>query len=194
MKPLLLCCVFIFLMIKANAQKINTDTTTKKTNDTIKVSDTSTYIPQKYRNIHKRIPELACFLSLCIPGAGQVYNKQYLKGELLFGVFTISVAALEIYTDNYNANQNAKALAAFHANHDYTYQGPSHTVRVALITPLLVAYFCSVIDAPVSASYLNRTYHLGKKKKEFTSLHISPDLINAGIGNKYDAGISLILR
>lgn len=191
-KLLPFCLLFIFLTVKIHAQQVKTDTTVKAP-DTGR-SDSSTHIPPKYRNIHKRSRVLACVLSLCVPGAGQVYNKQYLKGGLLFGVFTISAAALEIYTYNYNVNQNAKALAAFHANHQYMYQSPSHTVKVALITPVLVAYFCSVIDAPVSASYLNRTYHLGKKKKEFTSLHISPGLINAGIGNKYDAGFSLVLR
>jgi len=189
---LLLCFLLIILTVKIHAQQSGWDTIVSQP-DTSK-SDSAVHVPLKYRNIHKRSPILGCFLSLCIPGAGQVYNKQYLKGELLFGVFTISVAALEIYTYNYNANQNAKALAAFHANHDYTYQGTSHTVKVALITPLLVAYFCSAVDAPVSASYLNRTYHLGKKKKEFTSLHISPNLINAGAVNKYDAGVSLVLR
>lgn len=167
-KPLLLlCCVFIFLTIKANAQKLNTDTT--------KVSDTSTYVPPKYRNIHKRSPVLACVLSLYIPGAGQVYNKQGLKGGILFGVSAVSFGAAEIY----------------HANHLFH---PDDAVTVVLLLPFFAAYVYSAIDAPVSAMYLNHTYHLGKKKKEFTSLHISPGLINAGIGNKYDAGVSLILR
>ena len=175
MKKLLLCCVFIFLMIKANAQKINTDSPVKKTNDTTKVSDTSTYIPPKYRNIHKRSPVLACFLSLYIPGLGQVYNKQVLKGSVLFGISAISLGAAEIhYTNN-----------ILH---------PNDGVTAALLIPLFAAYVYSAIDAPVTASYLNRTYHLGKKKKEFTSLHISPGLINAGTSNKFDAGISLILR
>jgi hypothetical protein len=174
-KPLLLCCVFIFLMINANAQKIKTDTTIKKTNDTTKVSDTSAYVPLKYRNIHKRSPVLACFLSLYITGLGQVYNKQVLKGGVLFGVTVISFGAAEVY----------------HANHVLH---PDDGITVALLVPFFAAYVYSAIDAPVTASYLNRTYHLGKKKKGFTSLHISPSLINAGIGNKFDAGLSLILR
>lgn len=174
-KPLLICCVFVFLMIKANAQKINSDTTIKKNNDTAQVSDTSTYVPPKYRNIHKRSPILACVLSLYIPGAGQVYNKQVAKGIVLFGISAISLGAAEIhYTNN-----------VLH---------PNDGVTAALLVPLFAAYIYSAIDAPVSAVYLNNTYHLGKKKKEFTSLHISPNLINAGMGNKYDAGVSLILR
>ncbi len=175
MKPLLLCCIFIFLTITANAQKINIDTSTKKLNDTIKASDTSTYIPPKYRNIHKRSPVLACFLSLYITGLGQVYNKQYLKGGVLFGVTVFSFGAAEIY-------------------HSNNISHPHDGITAGLLVPFFAAYVYSAIDAPVTASYLNRTYHLGKKKKEFTSLHISPGLINAGIGNKYDAGFSLILR
>jgi len=175
MHKLLICCCFLFLIIKANAQNINTDIATKKTNDTTKVSDTSAYVPLKYQNIHKRSPVLACVLSLYIPGAGQVYNKQCLKGGVLLGISAISLGAAEIYhTDN--------------VSH------PHDGVTVALLVPLFAAYVYSAIDAPVTASYLNRTYHLGKKKKEFTSLHISPNLINAGTGNKFDAGISLILR
>ena len=176
MKPLLLlCCVFIFLMIKANAQKINTDTTIKITNDTTKASDTSTYIPPKYRNIHKRSPILACFLSLYLPGAGQVYNKQVAKGIIILGVLSLSLGAAEVYHAN-------------NVNH------PHDAVTAALLVPFFAAFVYSAIDAPITASYLNRTYHLGKKKKEFTSLHMSPGLINARMGNKYDAGFSLILR
>lgn len=175
MKPLLLCCIFIFLTIKTNAQKISTDTATKKNNDTTKASDTSTYIPQKYRNIHKRSPVLACVLSLYLPGAGQVYNKQVSKGVGILGVLSLSFGATEVY----------------HAN-NVTH--PHDAVTAVLLLPFFAAYIYSAIDAPITASYLNRTYHLGKKKKEFTSLHIGPGLISAGIGNKFDAGISLILR
>jgi len=175
-KPLLLlCCVFIFLTIKANAQTINADTSIKKPTDTTKVSDTSAFVPLKYRNIHKRSPVLACFLSLYITGLGQVYNKQVLKGSILFGVSAISFGAAEIY-------------------HGDNVAHPHDGVTIALLVPFFAAYLYSAIDAPVTASYLNRTYHLGKKKKEFTSLHISPGLINAGTSNKFDAGISLILR
>jgi len=162
-------------MINANAQKINIDTTIKKSIDTTKASDTSTYIPLKYRNIHKRSPVLACVLSLYIPGAGQVYNKQVAKGIVLLSVCSLSIGVAEVY----------------HANN---VSHPHDGVTAALLVPLFVAFVYSAIDAPVTASYLNRIYHLDKKKREFTSLHISPGLINAGIGNKYDAGISLILR
>ena len=150
MKPLLLlCCFFIFLMIKANAQKLNTDTSTKKTNDTTKASDTAAYVPPKYRNIRKRSPILACASSLYLPGAGQIYNKQVLKGIVIFGALTFSFGAAEVY----------------HAN-NVTH--PHDGVTAALLVPFFAAYVYSAIDAPVSASYLNRTYHLGKKKKEFT--------------------------
>jgi len=175
MKPLLLCCFFIFLTIRANAQQINTDTAIKKNSDTTKASDTSTYVPPKYRNIHKRSPVLACFLSLYLPGAGQVYNKQTLKGIVILGVLSFSFGAAEVY----------------HAN-NVTH--PNDGVTAALLIPFFAAYVYSAIDAPVTASYLNRTYHLGKKKKEFTSLQFSPNVINTGLGNKLTAGVSLVLR
>ena len=167
MKPLLLCCIFIFLTIKANAQKIN--------KDTAKASDTSTYIPPKYRNIHKRSPVLACFLSLYLPGAGQVYNKQVLKGIVIFGALSLSFGAAEVY----------------HANN---VDHPHDDVTAALLVPAFAAVVYSIIDAPITASYLNRTYHLGKKKKEFTSLNFSPNIINTGVANRFTAGVSLVLR
>lgn len=71
---------------------------------------------------------------------------------------------------------------------------PHDAVTAALLVPFFAAYVYSAIDAPIAASYLNHTYNLGKKKKEFSSLHINPDLINAGTYNKFDAGFSLVLR
>jgi TM2 domain-containing membrane protein YozV len=118
---------------------------------------------------------LACFLSLYITGLGQVYNKQVLKGSVLFGVTVFSFGAAEIYHSNNIAH-------------------PHDAVTAGLLLPFFAAYIYSAIDAPVTASYLNRTYHLGKKKKEFTSLQFSPNVINTGAGNKLTAGVSLVLR
>jgi hypothetical protein len=97
-----------------------------------------------------------------------------LKGAIVFGTAAVSFGAARIY---YNSNKTH----------------PHDGVTVALLVPMGVAYVYSVIDAPVTASWLNRTYHLRKKKRGLTTLHIEPGLINAS-PDHYTAGLNLVLR
>ena len=169
----ILCCVFCGFVINVYAQQTNSSTRATAT-DTVKNLPDSVFVPLKYCDIHKRSPVLACALSLFIPGLGQVYNKQVGKGAILFGISAISLGAASIHYAN----------NVLH---------PHDGATVALLVPLFAAYVYSAIDAPVTASWLNKTYHLGKQKRSFTSLHISPGLINTS-SSKYAGGISLILR
>jgi hypothetical protein len=87
----------------------------------------SLIVPLKYSNIHRRILVLACALSLYIPGLGQIYNKQVLKGGIVFGVAALSLGSAEVY----------------HADNG----GPKHhAVTAALLAPLIAAYLYAAID------------------------------------------------
>jgi hypothetical protein len=169
-KKLCLCCCLCILLSFAHAQQVGTS----QAADSIKNTPDSVFVPLKYCDIHRRSPVLACLLSLGIPGLGQVYNKQVLKGAIVFGTAAVSFGAAGIY---YNSNKTH----------------PHDGVTVALLVPMAVAYVYSVIDAPVTASWLNRTYHLRKKKRRLTTLHIEPGLINAS-PDHYTAGLNLVLR
>jgi hypothetical protein len=123
---------------------------------------------------------LACVLSLYIPGLGQLYNKQELKAGIVFGTWALSFGAAEVYASRSISPYN-------NANR------PNDAVTAALLLPFAAATIYSVIDTPITASRLNRTYHLGKKKRSLSTLSIEPGLMNLS-PEHYAAGVSLILK
>jgi hypothetical protein len=173
MKKLFLCGWLCLLLCSAHAQQAGAGHAVNNA-DTVSSTPDSVFVPLKYCDIHRRSPVLACLLSLYIPGLGQVYNKQALKGGILFGTFAVSFGAAEIYYANNKAH-------------------PHDGVTVALLLPMAAAFGYSIVDAPVTASWLNRTYHLGKKKRGLTTLHIEPGLMSMS-PDHYTAGLSLVLR
>jgi len=170
MKKLSLSSCFCVLLFAARAQQT----------DTAKTAD-SVYVPLKYCNVHKRSPVLACLLSVYVPGLGQVYNKQGVKAAIVFGTFALSFGAAEAYVGDHRINPYNSA------------HRPNDAITAALLVPMLASYVYAVVDAPVTANWLNKTYHLGKKKRPLTSLHIEPGLINLS-PERYTAGLSLVLR
>jgi hypothetical protein len=187
MKNITLSCCLCLLVLVAHAQRTNTSAKVFNA-DTLNKSADSAFIPLKYRNIHKRSPVLACLLSVYIPGLGQVYNKQYFKGGILFGTFAVSFVAAEIYV---NSNRSF-----YPTNHIYTrndIRHPNDAVTAALLLPMAASVIYSIVDAPITASWLNRTYHLGKKKHNLSILSIEPGLVNLS-PDRYRAGVNLILR
>jgi len=131
-------------------------------------------VPLRYQNCRERSPILAGVLAVLFPTAGQIYNKQYAKAGAIWGVAFVTTIGTFGSWSNHN----------FHSN---------GTTSIFLTLLVLDGTF-ALVDAPLSSIYLNEKYHLGHKKRSFSSLHISPDLINAGTSNKFDAGLSLILR
>ncbi len=166
--------VFIVLLLSLCVLTAQAQQNGAASADTSKAKADTTSIPLKYQNIHKRSPVLACALSLYIAGLGQMYNKQYLKGGVLLGVWALSFGAAEVYHSNNTSH-------------------PHDGVTVALLVPFFASYIYSAIDAPVTASYLNKTYHLGKKKRALSSLSISPGFMNTA-QSRYAGGVSLVLR
>jgi hypothetical protein len=180
MKELCLSACFCLLFFNVHAQSAKASPQVFNADTASKVAD-SVYVPLKYCDVHKRSPVLACLLSASIPGLGQVYNKQVLKGSILFGTAVLSFSAAEIYYSGHSINP---------------YNGrnrPQDAVTAALLVPMAAAYVYSIIDAPVTASWLNRTYHLRKKKRPLTTVHIEPGLMNLS-PDRYTAGLNLVLR
>ncbi|MFB9845265.1 DUF5683 domain-containing protein [Mucilaginibacter ginsenosidivorans] len=168
-KLFLSACLCLSLFI-AHAQHI----------DTAKTAD-SVYVPLKYCDIHKRSPVLACLLSVYIPGLGQVYNKQGLKAGIVFGTFALSFGAAEIYHSSHTINPYNTA------------HRPNDAVTAALLLPMAAAYIYAVIDAPVTANWLNKTYHLAKKKRSLAAFNLQPGIINSS-PDHFTVGLNLVLR
>src|ERR1700744_195883 len=164
-------CLFALITIKANAEK----TAVTDTAGYIAAPDTALVrVPLRYRDCNRRSPVLAGVLAILLPTAGQIYNKQYLKAGAIWLVATVSTIGL------------------VGTSFDHHFHGNGATDAYAVILVADAVY--SIVDGPLSAIHLNEKYHLGQKRRQFSSLQISPGLINAGIGNKYDAGFSLVLR
>jgi len=170
MSKLFLCCCFLFLAAHVNAQQANSADTLYR----LKTTDTAlTSVPLRYQNCRGRSPVLAGVLALWLPTAGQLYNKQYIKFAAIWAVATGSTIGFERTCFNHNLRDNAGADI--------------------FLTLILADALYSIIDAPISAVYLNHKYHLGKKPRNFASLHISPDMVSEGAGDKFAPGVSLIL-
>jgi hypothetical protein len=169
-KKLLLSASFCLLLFAAHAQQI----------DTAKTTD-SVYVPLKYCDVHKRSPILAGLLSVAVPGLGQVYNKQGVKAAIVFGTFALSFGAAEAYVGDHRVDP-------YNSKHR-----PNDAVTVALLVPMLVSYVYAVVDAPVTANWLNKTYRLRKKKSGLSALSIQPGIINSS-PDHYTVGLNVALR
>jgi len=65
-------------------------------------NDSSKVVINDTSNILKHSPQKAAFLSACLPGLGQAYNKKYWKIPIVYaGIGTITVLAIS-NTNNYN--------------------------------------------------------------------------------------------
>jgi hypothetical protein len=169
-KKLFLSACLCLSLFAAHAQKI----------DTAKTID-SVYVPLKYCNVHKRSPVLACLLSVYIPGLGQVYNKQGVKAAIVFGTFALSFGAAEIYYASHTVNP-------YNTGHR-----PHDAVTAALLLPMAAAYLYAIVDAPVTANWLNKTYHLTKRKRSLAAFSVQPGIINSSPYH-YAVGLNLVLR
>jgi hypothetical protein len=104
----------------------------------------------------RREPAVAALLSLAIPGAGQIYNGQTGKGVLQFGAAVVGLAAF--------------SGAAYDAE-ELTYAGLGLALGVSL---------WSLIDAPVTASKMNRERGYSKADPAEPPMALSLANIRAG--------------
>lgn len=97
-----------------------------------------TSVPTKVR----KEPVVACALSIFLPGAGQLYNGEVAKGVIMFGAFIIGASLM--------------MAALTEEIVDWNYEKESHPDLALGTLILLGAWLWSVIDAPISASRINR--------------------------------------
>jgi len=93
--------------------------------------------------VSQKSPALACVLSLLVPGLGQVYNGEIIKG-LLFATGVVAGTYLLVFSGG-----------------DFEHE--SSTSEPLFYTGMIVAgvsYLWSIIDAPVSASRINEERRL----------------------------------
>ncbi|MEQ9440293.1 MAG: hypothetical protein RIG62_14660 [Cyclobacteriaceae bacterium] len=110
----------------------------------------------KYANANPREPLLAGVLSLIIPGAGQVYNKQYGKGIAMFGANVASwVLAANSVVNTYD----------YDALYNGYYEEPDNTGTFVWLGLAVATNLYSVIDAAVSANKINERYGLISRLK-----------------------------
>lgn len=102
----------------------------------------------------RKEPVVACALSIFVPGLGQCYNGQYAKGVLMFVLFVFGgfVMVLSSIGDIMDSNRDE----AIH---------PGGTLAAIIF---FGTWLWSVIDAPISASRINR-------KNGWTSLDLIDD-------------------
>ena len=139
----------------------NTSSTEQRTN--VKSSPVSS--GQNQTEYRHRSPAGAFWLSFLYPGIGQFYNGQVGKGVVMSVLFTgsfVTMAAIGSSTDS----------SGYISDSDATVVGVSAIVLVG-------TYIWSLIDAPVSASAINRrnqplSWNLGKERK----LSIVPDVLS----------------
>ncbi len=124
---MVLACLCLFLC--ANAQ------------DTVKAKD----------------PGLAWFMSLVVPGAGQYYNGQYVKGGIMTGIWAGSITGFSIAL--YRSN---------HRDHGEEYMCHHEDTGLALSSMFVfvLVELWAMIDAPIVSNKIN-------KKNRLT---VTPDL------------------
>ena len=98
----------------------------------------------------RKEPLLAGFLSYIIPGAGQIYNKQYEKAFGVVAVMAYSIVMMD------QASRVGNATIAISSGFAFT-----------------GAYVYSFVDAMLSAKKINRTIELQLTKN--TSMSLKPD-------------------
>ncbi len=111
-------------------------------------------------------PGGAFALSLMIPGAGQAHNGQWGKGALMLGGGLVSVGAAVAGSDECDSSDDCALFTAG-------------------LVGMIGVWVWSMIDAPVSASSINRKMDAGE-----VALEIGPQLIAPNRGSL--VGLSLL--
>jgi len=109
-------------------------------NEIARITREKSHVTRPSASVHsKKHPVLAWFVSLLLPGGGQFYNGEVGKGALMLGAFTVGyVLALSSLDDDTWEND-----------------GPDVSAQAGAIIAL-GTWLWSMIDAPVSASKINR--------------------------------------
>ncbi len=99
-----------------------------------------------------RQPALAFLLSLVMPGLGQLYNGQIVKGGILLGIMLAGLSLFMLIGDAKTALQN---MIAFVVNPSRM-RGDISQVHLLITLALFIVWVYAILDAPLSAVARNR--------------------------------------
>lgn len=95
------------------------------------------------RDIKRKEPGLACLLSILVAGGGQVYNEEYGKAALYFGVAVLNgVLFLSKIEEDWRGRAHI----------------PEHKRSMAILNLVgwAAVYIAQIVDAPISANRINK--------------------------------------
>jgi TM2 domain-containing membrane protein YozV len=97
--------------------------------------------PHKYRTASRRKPGLALFLSLMMPGLGQLYNQEFVKAGILFGTLILLIVSYGLFQAPYPTTVTIT---------DFLKYTNGFVQAIGIMT--LGAYIYGIADAVVSAN------------------------------------------
>lgn len=164
-------------------------------NDSIKQK---TNLPKQ--KIKKHSPKTATILSLCLPGAGQVYNKKswWWKVPVIFGVGGSLLYGGIFYQQQYNDFRAAYIERLNYGTNTSAYYNRYQTPTLQVIRDsyrdardqcyvwFVVVYALQVLDAAVEAHFIDFNMN------ENVSLKIQPQMNMVGLN--YTTGLQVTLK
>jgi tetratricopeptide (TPR) repeat protein len=99
-----------------------------------------------------RRPSLAFLLSFVMPGLGQIYNGQFVKGAILLGLTLLGFILFLLMGDAHTALQNMLAFLVNPAR----MRGSISSLHLFIILILFSVWLYGIIDAPLSAAARSR--------------------------------------
>ncbi len=99
-----------------------------------------------------RQPALAFLLSLVMPGLGQLYNGQIVKGGILLGIMLAGLSLFMLIGDAKTALEN---MIAFVVNPSRM-RGDISQAHLLITLALFIVWVYAILDAPLSAAARNR--------------------------------------
>jgi TM2 domain-containing membrane protein YozV len=121
----------------------------------------------------RKEPAVAALLSLVIPGAGQVYNGQTGKGIIQFVLAAGGMATYIVFEKGYD-------YSYYGGYDDYYKETGNETVSYLGLGVAVGASLWSLIDAPVTASKMNRERGYSKVDPPKPAVNLSLANIRAG--------------
>lgn len=112
--------------------------------------------PQKFAEAPKH-PLLSFILSALVPGLGQIYNKELVKGAIILGLFLFSLLIFAL-----SPVETANLFNTFKVLIGAASKAPQLSPFIALFAIMFVfLYIYAVIDAPIASS---KSSHPERKK------------------------------
>ena len=131
-------------------------------------------------------PKKALFLSLAVPGAGQLYNKRWWKLPFVYGAYTGLILAIDFNTKNYRRFRDAYIADQNDQPHEFSGTGLDKNKQLSYIG-LFALHLVQTAEAFVDCHL--RTFDVS----DDLSFRVSPKLGALPTGNTY-LGIGLTFQ